>query len=184
MSSEAKADVVALVDGIAEAPVAASHDIHDRPGLAHEEVDAAGRLEDLIAAHGLEVERGAFGLPTSSVARAGSNGPNVLVCCAYGALPGIGDGRGHTIIGAAGVGVGLARAGLADQLDGRVTILGPHAEEGGGGKMRLLEAGAFADADVAMMVPPEAGDVERVPDPDLLDAARAEFQTFAVERGA
>ncbi|GIU88518.1 MAG: hypothetical protein KatS3mg009_3033 [Acidimicrobiia bacterium] len=88
----------------------------------------------------------------------------MIVCCEYDALPGIGHGCGHNVIGTAGAGAGLALAALAEEAGGRVTILGTPAEEqGGGGKKRLLAAGAFADGDVAMMVHPEPGDVEYVP---------------------
>ena len=162
-AAQAKARAAARVDELAEALVAASHDIHARPELAYEEHFAAGRLADLVEVQGIAVERGAFGLPTAFVARVGERGPNVVICCEYDALPGIGHGCGHNIIGTAGVGAGLAAAAVADAVGGRVTILGTPAEEGGGGKIRLLAAGAFDGADVAMMVHPEAGDVERVP---------------------
>lgn len=159
-----KRRVESYVDGIAAELVAASRDIHARPELAYEERYASARLADLIEAHGVPVERGAYGVETAFVARAGTRGPNVIVCCEYDALPGIGHGCGHNVIGTAGVGAGLALAALADEAGGRVTILGTPAEEqGGGGKKRLLAAGAFADGDVAMMVHPEPGDVEYVP---------------------
>lgn len=159
-----KRRVESYVDGIAVELVAASRDIHARPELAYEERYACARLADLIEAHGVPVERGAYGIETAFVARAGTRGPNVIVCCEYDALPGIGHGCGHNVIGTAGAGAGLALAALAEEAGGRVTILGTPAEEqGGGGKKRLLAAGAFADGDVAMMVHPEPGDVEYVP---------------------
>ena len=153
-----------FVDTVAAELVSASRDIHARPELAYEERYASQRLADLIEAHGCAVERGAFGIETAFVAHAGTRGPNVVVCCEYDALPGIGHACGHNVIGTAGVGAGLALAALADELDGHVTILGTPAEDtGGGGKKRLLDTGAFLDADVAMMVHPEPGDVEYVP---------------------
>jgi amidohydrolase len=160
----AKQRLAEVIDRIADDLVAASHDIHARPELAYEEHYASERLAQLAARHGVTVEHPAFGLDTAFVARAGSRGPNVVVCCEYDALPGIGHGCGHNVIGTAGLGAGLALAALADELGGRVTILGTPAEEqGGGGKKRLLAAGAFDGADVAMMVHPEPGDVEYVP---------------------
>ena len=87
----------------------------------------------------------------------------MVVCCEYDALPGIGHGCGHNVIGTAGVGAGIALAPLVEALGGRLTVLGTPAEEGGGGKVRLLERGAFADADVAMMIHPEPANVEYVP---------------------
>jgi amidohydrolase len=88
----------------------------------------------------------------------------VVVCCEYDALPGIGHGCGHNVIGAAGVGAGIALAAVAAEAGGRVLVLGCPAEErNGGGKIRLLERGAFDGAAVAMMIHPEPGNVERVP---------------------
>lgn len=57
---------------------------------------------------------------------------------------------GHSLIAASSVAtfIGLARALKGLAVEGRVRILGTPAEEGIGGKIKLLQAGAFAD-DVA-----------------------------------
>lgn len=161
----AKARACEVVDRIAADLVEASHAIHACPELGYAEHFASDRLAGLLERHGLQVERGAYGIDTAFVGRAGTaDAPHVVVCCEYDALPGIGHACGHNIIGAAGAGAGIALGALADELGGRVTALGTPAEElSGGGKIRLLEAGAFDGADVAMMVHPEAGDVEYVP---------------------
>lgn len=162
--AEVKQQVLDHVDALADDLVRISHEIHARPELGYEEHFAADLLASTLEAHGVEVERGAYGLATSFAGRAGSDGPHVVVCCEYDALPTVGHGCGHNVIAAAGLGAGLALAGLAERCGGRLTVLGTPAEEqSGGGKIRLLDAGAFADADVAMMVHPEPGDVERVP---------------------
>ena len=109
----------------------------------------------MLSGHGLAVQRGAYGLDTAFEARAGDGGgPVVAVVCEYDALPGIGHACGHNIIAASGLGAGLALAALAAETGGRVTVMGTPAEEGGGGKEIMLQAGAFADADAAMMVHP------------------------------
>ncbi len=161
----ARARAAAVVDELAADLVDVARRIHARPELAYEERFAAGLLAGTIAARGLAVERGAYGLETCFVARAGSHAgrPHVVVCCEYDALPDIGHGCGHNVIGAAGVGAGLALAAVAGDVGGRVTILGTPAEEGGGGKIRLLDAGAFDDADVAMMIHPAEADVAWAP---------------------
>jgi amidohydrolase len=81
------------------------------------------------------------------------------VLCEYDALPGIGHACGHNIIGAAGLGAGLAAAALADEVGGRIVIMGTPAEEGGGGKVLMAERGAFDDVDAAMMVHPAQADL-------------------------
>ena len=161
----AKARACEVVDGIAGDLVAASHAIHACPELGYAEHFAADRLAGLLERHGLTVERGAYGIETAFAARAGmDDAPHVAVCCEYDALPGIGHACGHNLIGAAGAGAGIALGALVNELGGRVTALGTPAEEmSGGGKIRLLEAGAFDGVDVAMMVHPEAGDVAYVP---------------------
>jgi len=160
---EAKRRVDEIVDAIADELIAASHAIHARPELAYEEHFAAAELASLLRRHGLDVVAPAYDLDTAFVGRAGSAGPNVVICCEYDALPEIGHGCGHNIIGTAGAGAGIALAALAEACGGRVTVLGTPAEEGGGGKQRLLERGAFEGADVAMMIHPEPANVEVAP---------------------
>ncbi|MDH3707784.1 MAG: amidohydrolase, partial [Acidimicrobiia bacterium] len=152
----AKAAVIDHVDRHADDLVAISHQIHDHPELCFEEHFAHQILTEAIERHGLTVQRHAFELDTAFVAEVGEGGPNIGVCCEYDALPGLGHACGHNIIAAAGLGAGLAAASIADQMAGRVTILGTPAEEGGGGKVFMIERGAFAQIDAAMMVHPAA----------------------------
>ncbi|MCL6580314.1 MAG: amidohydrolase, partial [Firmicutes bacterium] len=79
----------------------------------------------------------------------------------YDALPGVGHGCGHNIIGTAAAGAALAvkrAAELAGGLPGTVLVVGCPAEEGGvegaGGKVILVEAGVFEGVDAALMVHP------------------------------
>jgi amidohydrolase len=157
--AEAKARVTAAVDERAELLLDVSHQIHAHPELGYEEFFAHDLLTRVLADEGLPVEPHAFGLATAFAARAGSTGPTITVCCEYDALPGIGHACGHNIIAAAGLGAGLAAATIADAAGGRVMILGTPAEEGGGGKVRLIDAGAFDGVDAALMVHPAGGDL-------------------------
>jgi amidohydrolase len=155
----AKERLVAEVDRRADVLVDASHQIHDHPELGFDEVFAHGLLTDLLEADGLVPERGAYGLPTAFAARAGDEGPTIAVLCEYDALPGIGHACGHNIIATAGLGAGLAAASLARDLGGRVVILGTPAEEGGGGKVLMMERGALDGVDAAMMIHPAGADL-------------------------
>jgi len=156
---EAKARVCAEIDRRAGELIEASHQIHAHPELAYEEHFAHELLTSILEGEDLAPERGAFGLPTAFAARAGSRGPLVAVLCEYDALPGIGHACGHNIIAAAGLGAGLAAASLAEELGGRVLVLGTPAEEGGGGKVRMADNGAFEGVDAAMMVHPAGADL-------------------------
>ncbi len=141
-----------------------SHDLWDHPELAYAEHHAASVIADLLESAGLDVVRSAHGIETSFVGRLGpADGPDVIICCEYDALPVLGHACGHNVIAAMGVGAGIAAAEVAAQLGGRVTVLGTPAEEGGGGKIKLLREGAFDGATAAIMVHPEMGEVEYVP---------------------
>ena len=147
------------IDQRADALLEVSHQIHARPELGFEEHFAHKFLADELERAGLSVTRGAYELATAFDARVGREGPQVAVVCEYDALPGIGHACGHNIIAAAGLGAGLALAPWADKLGGRLAILGTPAEEGGGGKVFMIDRGAFVDVDASMMVHPAGAEL-------------------------
>jgi amidohydrolase len=151
--------VASLVAEDADLLVALSHDIWDHPELCFEEHHAHDVLVAALAGAGLDPTPHAFGIDTAFVADVGTEGPLVAVLCEYDALPGLGHACGHNVIAAAGLGAGLTLARLADELGGRVRIMGTPAEEGGGGKEFLLRAGAFDGVDAALMVHPADRDL-------------------------
>jgi amidohydrolase len=131
-----------------------SHRIHAAPELGYQEVRASGWVADALDRGGFAVERGAHDLPTALVARFGSGSLHVAVCAEYDALPEVGHACGHNMIAASAVGAGLGLATVADPLGLTVWVIGTPAEEGGGGKVFLLERGAFEGVHLAMMVHP------------------------------
>jgi amidohydrolase len=134
--------------------------IHANPELRFEEVKAAGWIQDLVASRRHVVERGVGGMKTALRARAGKpGGARVAILAEYDALPQIGHACGHNLIAAAGVGAFLAAARVVEKVGGEVVLLGTPAEEGGGGKIRLIEAGAFEGIDAAMMFHPFDRDI-------------------------
>lgn len=155
--NESKARARARIEADAPVLIELSHRLHAHPELAYEEFVSSALLADALEAGRLEVARGVYGLETAFLATAGSarsGAPHVVICAEYDALPEIGHACGHNIIGASSVGAGLALSALADDLGFRVSVLGTPAEESGGGKVDLIRAGAFEDADVALMVHP------------------------------
>ena len=146
-----------------------SHRIHENPELGFEEHFAHDLLAGAAEEAGLEVQRQAYGVETAFAARAGTAGPLVAFLCEYDALPGIGHACGHNIIAASGLGAALAAAEVVEELGGRLLILGTPAEEGGGGKLRLMQGGAFAGVDAALMVHPAGLEL-------------SEMQTLAVQQ--
>lgn len=132
--------------------------LYDNPELGYKEFESSAKIAGFLSEHGFEVNHPTHGLDTAFEANAGSSGPRVVICCEYDALPEVGQACGHNIIATAAMGAGIAVAGLADELGIRVTVLGTPAEEGGGGKVELINAGAFEDAAASMMIHPSPTD--------------------------
>ncbi|POX47171.1 amidohydrolase [Streptomyces sp. Ru71] len=144
----------------AEKPLLAlSHRIHAHPEVAWEEEKAARWTAEALDALGFRVTPGVCGLPTAFAATAGSGPLHLALCAEYDALPGLGHACGHNVIAAAAVGAAAGLAPVADDLGLTVTVLGTPAEEGGGGKILMLERGAFDGVHAAMMVHPGPVDV-------------------------
>ena len=131
-----------------------SHFVHAHPELGYEEFESAEATAALLENAGFSLERGIAGLPTAFRATYGSGSLHLVFCAEYDALPDVGHACGHNIIAAASVGAGIGVAAVASELDLRVSVLGTPSEEGGGGKIDLLNAGVFDDVHAAMMVHP------------------------------
>ncbi len=130
--------------------------VHATPEMAFQEVRASQWLSDALERHGFRVERGVAELPTAFRAeiKGGRLGPAVALLAEYDALPEIGHACGHNLICTAALGAGFGLAAAMATLPGKTVVLGTPAEEAGGGKVLMLERGAFAGVDVAMMVHP------------------------------
>ncbi len=139
--------------------VGLSHAIHAEPELAFAEHLSCAKTQALLAERGFEITARAGGLDTAFRGDFGSGPLVVGVCAEYDALPEIGHACGHNIIAASAVGAALALAEVADDLGLTVALLGTPAEEAGGGKALLLQAGTFDDVAVAVMVHPGPTDI-------------------------
>jgi amidohydrolase len=153
-----KRSVQRAIDQVSEDLRSLSLSIHGTPELNFEEVHAHQVLTDYLEGNGFAVERGAYEMPTAFRAVAGSGSPIVAVLCEYDALPGIGHACGHNLIAASGIAAGLALKEVVGDGNGTVVVLGSPAEEGGGGKVFMVERGAFEGVDAAMMLHPTPGD--------------------------
>ncbi len=151
-----KTIVVQTIDALRDEFVHISGTLHANPETAFKEQRSAALLCDAMAKHGLVVQRGIADLETAfrAEARGKSNSPTIAFLAEYDALPDIGHACGHNLIGTAAVAAGIALQRVMPGLSGRVAVIGTPAEEGGGGKVLLLDRGAFADVDAAMMFHP------------------------------
>ncbi len=152
--SALKDTIAAALDRLGDDLERLSHKIHDSPELGYQEVKAAGWLTEFLAQQGFKVERGIAGVETAFCATLETGaGPTIAILCEYDALPQIGHACGHNVIATAGVGAGAGLAAVRDKLPrGRIHVIGTPAEEGGGGKVKLINGGVFKDVDAAMMV--------------------------------
>ena len=157
--SDPKQSARELLEEAHPALVGLSHWIHANPETGFQETLASGWVAEWLMSAGFDVEVGAAGMPTAVIGSTGPGPFHVVICAEYDALPAVGHACGHNIIAAAGVGAGLALASVADELGLRVTVMGTPAEEGGGGKIRLIDAGAFEGVHAALMVHPWPADI-------------------------
>lgn len=138
-----------------------SHAIHGHPELRFEEFFASSLIVEYLESENFEVTTSIAGMDTAFRAerRFGESGPTIGIFCEYDALPGIGHACGHNIIAAAGAGAGVVVSRWLQKnnsFSGRVVVVGSPGEEGGGGKIRLMAAGALAEFDAMVMVHPSS----------------------------
>ncbi|KAL0953821.1 hypothetical protein HGRIS_005001 [Hohenbuehelia grisea] len=135
--------------------------LHDHPELGFEEKYAHDLLTNFLADRGFKVTKHYLGLNTAWRAEfTHLKGGRVLgINSEMDALQGMGHACGHNLIAVSGVGVALAaKAALeAHNIPGTIILLGTPAEEGGGGKIILLDRGAYDEMDACVMCHPGPG---------------------------
>lgn len=135
-----------------------SSHIFNNPELAFTEFKGQEALCTLLENNGFQVKKGIAGLETSfeAVYDTGKPGKKIAFMAEYDALPEIGHGCGHNIIGtsSAGAGVVLKEIMQENDLGGVLKVIGTPAEERVGGKILMLREGAFEGLDAAMIMHP------------------------------
>lgn len=152
-----------------------SLNIHDNPELGFKEEKASAWLTSYLENSGFHVERGIAGLATAFRATYGEVSPRIALLAEYDALPKIGHGCGHNIIGVSAVGAAVASKSIIDQLGGSIVVLGTPGEEVFGGKIDMVKAGIFKEIDVAMIVHPNT---RNMPTEDALACSSLEVEFF------
>ena len=154
---EMKKRIAQTIDSVADDMWALSLRIHANPELAFKEYKASEWLSEVLAQNGFKVTKPVAGLDTAFSAAWTSPagpGPTIALLSEYDALPGIGHACGHNIIGVASMTAGIALSKTLAKVPGTVRVVGTPAEEGGAGKVIMLEQGVFDGVDVAMMTHP------------------------------
>ena len=154
-----KKQVISDVDRRRDELIALSLKLHANPEIAFQEEKAAAWLADYLEGEGFALERGICKIATAFRASYGRGEPRVAILAEYDALPGVGHGCGHNIIGTASTAAGLAAKTVVDETGGTVLVIGTPAEEAAGGKVYMADRGAFEGLTCAMMAHPGNRDV-------------------------
>lgn len=137
--------------------------LHEDPEAGWQEHRSSQRVARELDTSGFTVTRPYLGLETAFHAVSSSTSPRMRIAfmAEYDALPALGHACGHNLIASSSVGAAIGLSQVAEDLGATVEVFGTPAEEGGGGKIELLERGAFDGLDLAMMVHPGPVDVAR-----------------------
>ena len=151
-----KNEIINEIEKIKEALWDINDYIYCNPELGDEEFKAVEKLTSFLEKHSFNIEIGIANRATSFKAEfdSGIEGPTIAYMCEYDALPGIGHGCGHNMIGTMGAGAGVALSKIIKQIGGKVVVFGTCAEETNGAKVDMAEQGVFNNVDVAMMLHP------------------------------
>ena len=146
--------IIEAIDLHRELILEVAETIRQNPEIAFQEYQASALLAASIQKFGYEVEKPIGGLETAfRASRHGrSDGPIIAVLAEYNALPGIGHGCGHNLIAASGLAAAIGLSAVMGEIPGIFEVIGCPAEEAGGGKIVLQQAGVFDDVDAALMV--------------------------------
>ena len=168
-----KASVIDEIDAHRDQFNELSLKIHANPELAFQEVKAVAWLTEYLKENGFSVESGICGLKTAFRGSYGQGKPVIAILAEYDALPKLGHACGHNLIAVSAVAAGVASKLAVDQFGGNILVIGTPGEELYGGKVIMVNRGAFDGVDVAMMV-----------HPGVLNTATTQFlacQTLEVE---
>lgn len=151
---EIRNTITSTIDGSYNALQAINKALHSHPEIGYQEHFAHETITAYMVSLGFQVKKHAYGLDTSFEVEVGSGGRLVIVCAEYDALPAIGHACGHNLIATSSIATFLAAAKAIQEhkIVGRLRLLGTPAEEGGGGKARLIDADAIPEETAAAIM--------------------------------
>lgn len=160
--------IAELVDHHSAQYVQVSKTIWEYAELGYHESKSSALLQEQLKEAGFRMEAGVADEPTAFIGTYGHGRPIIGILGEFDALPGLsqaaapdrspvaatapGHGCGHNLLGS---GAALAAVALKDYMEtnrvaGTLRYYGTPAEEGGDGKVYMLRAGLFRDADVVL----------------------------------
>ncbi len=145
-----------IIKSIKNELIELSEYIYKNPELGYEEFKSSNAHVELLEKHGFKVKKGYMDMKTAFRAEfdSGKEGLSIAYLSEYDALPGIGHGCGHNLLGAVSTGAGIVLSKIISELGGKVVVFGTPAEETSGAKVVMADNGGFNDIDIAMLVHP------------------------------
>lgn len=131
--------------------------IHANPELGFQERQACEWQTNFLCKHGFEIVTPYGSLETAYRAEYGSGTPVFAILSEYDALPS-GHACGHNLICSAALAAAVAVKKAMEQatIHGRIVLIGTPAEETHGGKIIMLNNGAFADVEAFILCHPHS----------------------------
>jgi len=163
MKDEQKNNIIMIANSLEKDIWKIAREIGHHPEQGYQEFHASQLLSDYLKQQGFTVEKPLAGIETAFRAHFSGSSPGrtLAFLAEYDALPDIGHGCGHNLIGAASVGAAVVLSRISD-LPGDLIVVGSPAEETSGAKVPLTEAGIFKDVDAALMFHPGSGNVPHI----------------------
>lgn len=157
--SELKKQILQYIDENQQLFQDAAKQIHAHPEVSNYEFFACKLLTEILRRHGFHVEKNAAGHRTgfSASLRSEKPGPVIAFLAEYDALPNLGHGCGHNLIGAISAFAAIAVSRHLDKIGGEVRVYGTPGEEGGeqgSAKESFVREGYFRDVDAALEIHP------------------------------
>lgn len=152
--------------------------IYNNPELGRKEYKASKAHKELLRKYGFKVTDNYIGIETAYLAEYSSQkeGAKIAYLAEYDALPEIGHGCGHNILGATSIGAGILLKEFVDKFGGTVLVYGTPAEESFGAKVDMAAAGVFDDVDAAMVSHPTGENHERSNTSQAMEALQFTFK--------
>ncbi len=166
--AEDKAVLLQKMDARAAHYGEVSRKIWEFAEVGYKENKSADLLKSELRSAGFRITSDVAEIPTAFTAEAGHGKPVIGIMGEYDALPGLsqdtvpnrqpvvnggpGHGCGHNLLGSASLfaAVSIKDWLAAQNISGTIRFYGTPAEEGGGGKLYMIRAGAFKDVDVVL----------------------------------
>lgn len=149
-------NIMMLIDSKEEEYYNLSRYIWENPELGNREYKAVEALTEKLRSEGFEIENKTADLETafSATYKGSEPGPTIALLAEYDALPELGHGCGHNLIGVAAVLAAVSLKNAVDEYGGKILVIGTPAEETDGGKVAMVDKGVFDSVDIAMMIHP------------------------------